>query len=210
VSGRALGIAAVVLVSMPSHVSADGYGFLRFSGGAALPLGDHTWRQSAGVSPKLGVGVGGVVGTVGAMFTADATLIRLAEDEDLFAMGTSNETMRRARLLGHVSYDRRNVGDPRVALVFRGGVGADIAFASYDRFSGGTNYPKSLTKVGLALELAAAAYVELGPGVHLGGELAVPISRYASETAPGGATGFRYTSVDLDVLVTVRFTSTSY
>ncbi|HEY5927890.1 MAG TPA: hypothetical protein VIV11_39660 [Kofleriaceae bacterium] len=200
-------LVVVSALATATHADADGYGVLRFTGGTGLPIEDDTWAQSANNSPKLAAGVGGVFyRNIGAMFTADFTIVRLDDNQDLFAIGTSNEKLRRARLLGNLLYEIPNVA-PRLSLCVRAGIGADLTWASYDRFAGGTNYPRSLTHGGLALEVAMAAWWFVGPGFEVGAEFALPISHYASETAPGGATGFRYTSLDLDLMLGVRMTS---
>jgi len=182
-------------------------GFLRFSGGANVPLADGTWSQSIKTSPKIGVGIGGMYRDIGAGFTADVAAARVAASENLFAIDASNQRVWEVRLLGHVLYNIPDAVQPNVGLGFRAGAGADLAIASYDRIVFGNNNGKSFTKTGFALELGAAAWWHAATGVEIGIETAIPLSFHSSETAPGGATGFNYTSVGVDILIGARFSS---
>jgi hypothetical protein len=196
-----------VVVAMSSPASAERFGFLRFAGGGNVPIADGTWNQSTVVGAKIAGGIGAMFGPIGVAITGDAGQILVADDEDLFAMDASNRMLREVRLLGHAVYDLPGVIRPNVTLGFRAGAGADIMFVSYDRIVFGNNAGKSFTKVGLAIELGAAAWFHVGTSLEIGPELALPIAVQSSDTAPGGATGFNYTAVGLDLLFALRVSS---
>jgi hypothetical protein len=173
--------------------------FVELAGGLTTPIGDDDWENSVESSPKVALRIGAFPKEIGGYISGDWTPYNTDSDGG-FGIDVSAH---RFRVLGGVLF-HHPVSN---TLVFsgRGGIGADIAYASASFDFLGTRMEISDTDVALGFEVAAGLWFRTG-GMEIGGELGIPISIHDHE---GGMDGidYQYTSYDLDLLLGVRFIS---
>ncbi len=171
--------------------------------GGSQPLSDPSWTGSVRTSPAVGARFGARRGALGALVSADLGFEQLKTPSQILPFSTNEQTLRRWRFLAQFAYEHRPI--PDLALEGRVGIGIDYVDASYNTSQGGA-VPASFDEsdIGLALEVAGAAWWRVGDSVDLGGTLALPIAHHA---ATSGSASFQYTSYDLQLLLGVRFSS---
>jgi hypothetical protein len=117
--------------------------------------------------------------------------------------GTSGEiSAHRFRLMIGPLF-RHAIGNT-LAVTARAGIGADIAYASVSGTVLGAEFEQSETDVGLGFEFAGGLWFGLG-SLEVGGEVALPIGVHDDDNDQD--VDFIYTSVDLQMLFGVRFSS---
>ncbi len=184
----------LVLAATPAYADS----FVGATGGLMIPLGDsHNnpadgWKDLVDSSPKLGLRVGAMGDSgLGGMISADWTPISTTAQ-------FGDASAHRFRILAHFVIDKPIASH----LLFsgRGGVGVDIAHASYTL--GAINL--SDTDTGLGFEFGGGIWFQLG-SAEVGGELALPIGLHSHKAAIGSNDiTLDYTSYDLDLLFGVR------
>jgi hypothetical protein len=196
---RALFVAATAL-GLAHTARADN--FVQALAGVQLPAGDSDWTDTADVSPKLQVRAGTLQHGLGGMIAFDWTPEQLTSRLTMPAGFNTGASAHRFRILVQ-GLVRQPVG-PKLALEARGGVGLDLAHASYDYTLLGVHQQDARTDVGYALEVGGGAWWHLGSGsLEVGAELAVPIGHHDSPSQ-NGSVGFVYTSYDIDLLFGIR------
>jgi hypothetical protein len=179
--------------------------FATFEGlvGITQPLADSHWSSSVHTSPAVGARFGIARGPYSLLASAELAFAQLGTTNQIIPVPTNEQTLRRWRFLAHFSYETRPM--PNLAIDGRVGIGVDYVDASFNTSAGGA-VPASFNEsdVGLAVELAGAAWWRFGDAVELGGTLALPIAHHATTS---GVASFQYTGYDLELLVGVRVTS---
>jgi len=188
----------VAAVSIPSVAHADP--FVELAGGVMFPISNSDWTNAVDVSPKFAARGGIARGDLEGLFTLDWTPVQAKTnpvDTDL--------SYNRFRML--VSAQLRHQFAPNIRLSARAGFGIDIAHASYTvtvPILGTTS--GSDTDTGFAFEPALGIWYSLGGKTELGLELALPVGTHSQDAnAQNGNFSFHYTSVDVDLLATIRF-----
>ena len=190
----------------PSAARAEGSGFLFAGGGVSIPVADSNWNQSAEPGPVVKAGAA-IHRGIGAMATVELGDVHVSSAASLYPIYASDPTLRRLRVLGHLIYEQPNALESGFALTLHAGLGFDRVYAHYEQVIAATALPHSETYNGLALELGAAVWFDLGTGIDLGVALAIPIATHSATHLSGDPVGFNYTSFDLDLMAAVRFTS---
>lgn len=195
----ALAFVVVPIAARPARADS----FVDITGGISIPLGDDDWNNMVESSPKLGLRVGALPHEIGGYVQADWV------PENTDAQGFSNGlasadiSAHRFRMQGGVLF--RHPVSNTLAITGRGGIGADIAYASVSGMVLGQNYEGSQTDVGLGFEFAGGIWFKLG-GMELGGEAAFPFSIHDDDNNDPDI-DYQYTSYDFDLLFAVRFIS---
>jgi hypothetical protein len=171
-------------------------------GGISQPLADSGWSSSVHTSPAVGARFGIARGPYALLASAELGFEQLGSTNAIIPLPTNEQTLRRWRFLAHFSYETRPI--PDLAIDGRVGLGVDYADANYNTSQGGAPARFEESDVGLAVEVAGAAWWRVGNAVELGGTLALPIAHHA---ATSGAAVFQYTSFDVALLVGLRVTS---
>ena len=189
---------ALPLLLLLAATPAAADSFVGATGGLMIPLGDsHSqtkdgWTDLVSSSPKLGLRVGAMGDSgLGGMITADWTPLSTNEQ-------FGNASAHRFRILAQFVIDKAIQSH----LVFsaRGGVGVDIAHASYTLGA----IDLSDTDTGLGFEFGGGLWFKLG-SAEVGGELALPIGIHSHKAAVGSSgITLDYTSYDVDLLFGVR------
>jgi hypothetical protein len=187
----------VALVAVAHVAQADP--FVELAAGVMFPISNSDWTNTVDVSPKLAARGGVARGDLEGLLSLDWTPVQ-AKAEPLF----TDISYTRFRILAAAQL--RHQFAPNIRLSARAGFGIDIAHAGYTvdlPFVGTTS--GSDTDTGFAFEPALGIWYALGT-TELGLELAFPISTHSRDAnAQTGQIGFHYTSVDIDLLATVRF-----
>ncbi|HEV7554190.1 MAG TPA: hypothetical protein VGO00_01980 [Kofleriaceae bacterium] len=173
--------------------------FVELAGGVMFPVSNNDWTNAVDVSPKFAARGGVTRGDLEGLLSLDWTPAQ-AKADPLFTDISYN----RFRILAAVQL--RHLFAPHIRLSARAGFGIDIAHAGYtvDIPLVGTT-SGSDTDTGFAFEPAIGIWYALGT-TELGLELALPIATHSQEgNAQNGDFRFHYTSVDIDLLATVRF-----
>lgn len=190
-------IVALVAVAFAGVAHADP--FVELAGGVMFPVSNSDWTNAVDVSPKFAARGGFGRGDLEGLLSLDWTPVQAKADPLFTDLGYT-----RFRILA--SGQLRHQFAPNVRLSMRAGFGIDIAHASYTvtiPLVGTTS--GSDTDTGFAFEPAIGIWYALGK-TELGFELALPISTHSQDSnAQTGQIGFHYTSVDIDLLATVRF-----
>lgn len=188
---------AASLLAPAAPASAES--FVELAGGVMFPVGNDDWTNVIDVSPKLAVRGGAGRHGLEGMLSFDWTPAQ-AKTDPVFGDVSYN----RFRVL--VGAQLRQAIAPRIRLSARLGVGVDIAHAGYTvdiPFVGTTS--GSDTHTGFAFEPGVGLWYALG-STDLGIELALPVSTHdRNANTQNGEIGFHYTSIDVDLLATVRF-----
>ena len=195
---RLLALPVVVAICAPAHADS----FAEVVAGLAIPASNDNWTKAVGPSPKLGVRGGAMSGELGGMLGFDWTPESLDNGSGSFGIGSANGSLHRFRVLASAVVHHR-IG-PKITLCGRAGAGIDIAREAVDVTVLGATSSTSDTDVGYAFEFAAGAWFDVG-GNQVGLELAVPIGHHSKQASQSGDLSFDYTSVDIDLLVGVRF-----
>jgi hypothetical protein len=192
---RSLIVLAVLAVGGVGHAEP----FVELAGGVMFPVANDDWTNTVDVSPKFAARGGVARGDVEGLLSFDWTPAQ-AKADPLFTDLRYN----RFRLLA--SAQVRHAFAPNVRLSLRVGLGLDIAHVGYTvdiPLVGSTS--GSDTDTGFAFEPAVGIWYAFGT-TELGLELAFPIASHSEDAdAQTGNPGFHYTSVDVDLLATVRF-----
>ena len=200
-------VASLLVLAVPARAHADSLGFITAGGGLAQPVADSRWSDGAQTGVKLHAGAG-IVRTVGALATIDATWLGAPHPSKLFPLSAYHEGLWRMRILGHALVELPHVVDPRLSVMVRAGIGADVLYETWDRLMNQSYIADSHVHTGFGFEVGAAAWFEVALGIDVGAEVAVPMSIHHSDavntTVPGA---LEYTSVDIDLLLGVRLTS---
>ena len=192
-------LASVALLLVPQAARADS--FVDIFGGVSIPLGDEQWTDTVETSPKLGLRVGAFPQNVGGYLQADWMPVN-TDAEGTFPGGQVDVSAHRFRLL--VGGVFRHPISNTLAFQGRGGIGADIAYASYEGSFLGAQFEDSESDVGLGFEFGAGFWVRVG-SMEVGGEVAFPFAIHGDDEDMG--IDYDYTSYDLDLMFGVRFLS---
>ena len=186
---------AIVLV-LAGTARADS--FVELGVGVMFPVANDNWTNVVDASPKLGVRGGAGRGDIEGFLSFDWTPAQ-AKTEPLF----TNLSYNRFRILAGAQF--RHAIAPNIRLSARLGVGVDIAHAGYEVDILGTTTSGSDTSTGFAFEPGVGIWYALG-STEVGFELAFPIATHdQAANAQTGQFEFHYTSVDIDLFGTVRF-----
>jgi hypothetical protein len=177
-------------------------GFAEIVGGLALPIGNDNWTNTVDPSPKLGVRAGAMAGELGGMLAIDWTPESLANDGGSFGIGSTNAAAHRFRAIASAVFRHRVA--PRITISARAGAGLDLAHASAELTILGATSSTSDTDLGYGFELGGGAWFDVG-GTQLGVELALPIGKHTKRASRSGEITFDYTSIDIDLLLGIRF-----
>jgi hypothetical protein len=171
---RALALVVLVLAATQAHAN----GFAELVGGLSIPVADNDWTNYVDSSPKLGVRVGAVQ-QFGAMLSADWTPINT--NEGWAVPGASADvTASRFRILVNGLAHAKIA--PKLIASARFGLGIDITHVSVTTNILGAQRETTDTDSGIALEPAVGLWVALG-SLHIGGELALPISFHSDDSS---------------------------
>jgi hypothetical protein len=196
----------MLLVSVAARAQADSLGFVTFGGGATLPVADSRWSDGADSGVKVFAGAG-IVRTVGALATIEGAWLGAPHPSKLFQLFTYHERLFRMRILGHAVLELPHVIDPRLSVMVRAGIGADVLYETWDRLTNQTYIGDSRVHAGFGFEVGAAAWFEVALGIDVGVAVGVPMSIHHSDSVNTSAPGaLEYTSVDIDLLAGVRLT----
>jgi len=173
--------------------------FVELAGGVMFPVSNSDWTNTVDVSPKFAARGGVSRGDLEGLLSLDWTPVQAKADPLFTDLGYN-----RFRVLASVQL--RHQFAPNIRLSLRAGFGIDIAHAGYTvtiPLVGTTS--GSDTDTGFAFEPALGIWYALGT-TEVGLELAFPISTHSKDAnVQTGEFGFHYTSVDVDLLATVRF-----
>jgi hypothetical protein len=189
----------VTLGVAPAHAER----FIEVASGVSTPTADYEWTDHVDPSVKLGVRAGSVVET-GGIVTLDWTPINTDTDKMGFEYLSRVASHRFRIQLGLARHER--VGK-NVTASARVCAGLDITHVRTV-----TTHPYyglrrgfSDMDVGLALEPALGLWFDLG-SMQIGGEIALPVSHHG-DGLDGELDPEPYTSIDLDLLFVMRFSS---
>ena len=196
-------VGLTVLVALCTPARAD-Y-FVELVGGLAIPAGTNDWTTIVTPSPKLGARGGTMFGDLGGLLAVDWTPEELGSEEAALGIGAVHRSLDRFRVIASAMFRHRVAS--AITLSGRAGAGIDIAHGRVsDLLDFGTT-PISNTDVGYAFEFGVGMWFDVGFGdSQIGLELAVPLGHHARQ--PYYRTTeltFNYTSVDIDLLVGLRF-----
>ena len=198
-----LAVCLAALAVAPSRAAADT--FLDLHGGIAIPIADNDWTDTAESSPTLGLRVGAVPNEIGGYVSGDWVPQNTDTTGGTFPGGSTEVSAHRFRLMGGVLF-HHNLSNT-LALTGRGGIGTDIAHASYTVNILGNSRTTSDTDAGLGFEFAGGVWFRAG-SLEIGGEAAIPIGIHDHDVPNNGnGIAMHWTSVDLELLGGVRFLS---
>ncbi len=185
-------VVVMVVGATGSATRADG--FVELGTGASIPVGDKVWTNTVTPSPVLAVRAGSSAGELAALLSAEWTPLRTR------AAGFADDRYRLTLGAGVHHHIKRCI-----MVTGRVGIGLDITHAS-DSITVSQNIIAGSTgaDVGFAAEGAIGIWQELGGESQLGIELAVPVGVHRNQ-AGSNAISFDYTSVDIELLGTLRF-----
>jgi hypothetical protein len=184
-------LAFVAVAAGPVHADS----FVEVAGGISIPLSDDDWTNLVETSPKLALRAGSYPEKIGVVLSAD--WMPANTDADGAFGGALDVSAHRFRLLVGPMF-HHHVSNLLVAGG-RAGLGADIAYAKASSLLGEV----SETDVGFGFELAGGVWAKVG-SIEIGGEVAIPIGIHDDDN---DVIDFNYTSVDLELLFSARFTS---
>ena len=199
---RTLGLLVVILVLVAISTRARADSFAELAGGLAIPASDDNWTKLVGASPKLAARGGSMSGELGGMLGVDWTPESLDNGGGSSGLGSTAGSLQRFRVLASGVIRHRIT--PTLTVGGRAGAGIDIAHASYDVTLLGTTTSGSDTDVGYAFEFGVGLWVDVGTK-QVGVELAVPFGHHDKPAQQSGDLPFQWTSIDVDLLVGVRF-----
>jgi hypothetical protein len=198
-------IVVALLVGLSSFAHADDFASFELAAGGHLPVGDAAWKHATTGSPAA---FGAVAWHMGDHFG----LLGSGEVLDPLGLvspsGTYKPAILRLRVLVHAFYEDEVV--PHLFLTGRLGIGVDEMFVNWDMPSGGTASYRSEQTGALALEPAAGAWYQVGIGVELGGEVALPISTARDSQVIGSRVAGEpasFATYEIAVLAGIRITS---
>ncbi len=184
----------VVIIVAATGLAAHADGFAELGAGATVPVGDNVWTNTVTPSPVVAVRGGTSAGELAAMLSGEWTPFHTR------AAGLSYDRYRLTLGAGVHHHVKRCV-----VISGRVGLGVDIAHANYSiALSQNIIAGSHGTDIGFAAEAAVGIWQELGGHSQIGLELAVPISSHGNEV-PSKQISFDYTSVDIELLGTLRF-----
>ncbi len=192
---RKLVLITLLLASSPTY----GEPFAELAGGLVAPVSNDDWTSAVEPSFKLAARLGSDAPGLGFMASVDWT--PLAADSSLISFN-------RFRILGHLQFRSRIAKN--ATLSGRFGAGVDILHESAEITIPLIGTVKgSDSDLGIAFEAALGAWFDVG-SLQLGGEVALPIGYHSSAGNPNNPADpndakFDYTSVDIDVMLGVRF-----
>lgn len=193
-------ILVLVLVAISAPARADS--FAEIVGGLALPVGNDTWTKTVDPSPKLGVRAGAMSGELGGMLALDWTPETLDNNGGSFGIGATSAAAHRFRAIASAVFRHRVA--QKVTISARAGAGLDLAHASYELSILGSTSSTSDTDLGYGFEFGGGVWFDVG-GTQLGVELALPIGKHSKRATQTGDITFDYTSIDIDLLLGIRF-----
>jgi len=189
---RRVAIAVVLLVT----ASARADSVFDVLGGLAAPIADDNWTKTIDTSGKLAIHAGGTTSNTatsfGGMLGLDWTPAKTGSSG-----GFASYSLNRFRALVS-GFGLFRVGS-RLMLEARAGVGIDLTYTQATVLGSSS----SDTEVGVAVEVGGGAWFDVG-SIDIGGEVALPISIHSQHTFDGIPFP-SYTSVDIDLLLGVRF-----
>ncbi|MEO8550291.1 MAG: outer membrane beta-barrel protein [Kofleriaceae bacterium] len=195
---------ALALMVFCATAHAEDYASFELVAGAQLPLGDSTWNDAASTSPT---GRAGLAYHMGEHLGFAGSLAATRELGLISRPLTHAAEMWRTMFLVHAFYEQRI--SSRFVIEPRLGVGLDVSFLDYNvagTTGGGAAANTSETQVAFALEPALGAWVDVGVGFQVGGELGLPCTfgRKSDAIGPAGAS---YSSIEVSLLAGIRVTS---
>jgi hypothetical protein len=192
---RAIIALALLAVATPAH--ADSY--VGLSGGLAVPLSDDQYTDAVDASPVLGARLGAYPKALGGFFSFDWMI---ADVENDGALGLDFDAHRFRLLVGP---ELHHPVSNTLGVTARAGIGLDIVRSTASGNLGPIAIDESETDLGLGFEFAGGVWFGFG-GVQVGGEVSLPISMHDDDPNENDY-DFDYTSVDLQLMVGVRFMS---
>jgi hypothetical protein len=185
---------AVLLVA-PGTAVAEG--FLEGNLGLAVPFEDGDYEQATDESFKFGVRAGVLNESRGFDLSFDYTPVNDQLDSDLFDIEVG---ISRFRIMAGGRFAVKL--DRRINLVARVAAGTDIVRFKATGNVLGTEFERTETDVGLALEVGGGFMFDVTPKVALGAWLGVPFAFHFEEDDPDDNTDadLEYTGIDLDVM----------
>lgn len=196
-----LAVTAAVTIAAPTPARADS--FVDLFGGISIPVEDEDWTDAVESSPVLGLRVGSVPNQIGGYLSAD-WMPTNTDAQGWNLPGTTGDiSAHRFRLMVGPLF--QHTVSNTLAVTGRAGIGADIAYASVSGTVFGAEFEESETDVGLGFEFAGGLWFKLG-SLAIGGEVALPIAVHDDDNEQNRP-DFIYTSVDLQILFGVRFSS---
>ncbi len=196
---RTLTLLAVLASSSAAHADP----FAEIVGGFAFPVSNSNWTNSVDASPVLGVRAGAMANTgdLGGMLGVDWTPESLSSSGGSFGFGSTSASLHRFRVIASGVFHHRVA--PKITISAHAGAGIDIARASYDVTILGSTSSGSDSDLGYAFEFGGGVWFDLG-SAQLGIELALPIGHHDKQASQSGDVTFKYSDVDLELLVGVR------
>jgi hypothetical protein len=198
-------IVVALLLGLSSFAHADDFASFELAAGGHLPLGDSAWKAATTGSPAA---FGAVAWHMGDHFGVLGSGEALDPLGLVSPSGTYKPSILRLRFLVHAFYEDEVI--PHLFLTGRFGIGVDEMFVNWDMPSGGMASYRSEQIGALALEPAAGAWYQVGIGVQLGGEVAVPISTARDSQVIGSKLAGQsasFATYELAVLAGIRITS---
>ena len=196
-------VAVIVVLAIAGPARADS--FLDLEGGIAAPVGDSSWTNSVGTSPKLAAHVGALNDDqIGGMLAVDWTPETTNTTSTSFPGGSTDISAFRFRILAELAFQHRIT--PKLTISGRAGAGVDIAHASYAVTILGATSSNADTDTGYAFEFGGGIWYDVG-STQIGAELALPIGHHSHDADKAGDIAFDYTSYDIDLLFGVRLWS---
>jgi hypothetical protein len=206
IAPRTIFVTIAVFVTT-THPAAADYAAVRVAVGAAVPTGDSAYKQHVDTSPLADASVAynwsGFVG----MVSAGVTDLQLAPNPT-FATSQHDPSAMRLRFLAHAGFEHKLT--PKLTANIRVGAGVDLTYTSYDFPTGGGVEHRTENESGLAFEAGLGAWFDVGFSVQVGGELAIPMAFHGTYVDAFSPLDFTYTSIEGQLLIGVRVTSSSY
>ena len=198
-------IVVALLLGLASFAHADDFASFELAAGGHLPVGDAAWKRATSASPAAFGAVAWHMGDhVGVLGSGEALHpLGLVSPSSTYGL-----SILRLRFLAHAFYEDEVV--PHLFLSGRLGAGIDEMFVNWDMPSGGHASYRSEQIGALALEPAAGAWYEVGIGMQVGGDIAIPISLPRDSQIIGSQLAGQSTSFatyEIAVLVGIRITS---
>jgi len=199
-------IVVALLLGLSSLAHADDFASFELAAGGHLSVGDSAWKGATSDSLAAFGAVGWHMGDHFGVLGSGEALDPLGLHSPA---GTYKPSIVRLRFLAHVFYENEMV--PHLTLTGRLGAGFDEMWVSWDMPSGGNASYRSEQTSALALEAAAGAWYDVGIGMQLGGEVAVPISTARDSGLIGekfaGSAPASFASYEVAVIAGIRITS---
>lgn len=181
------------------------YASFELAAGGQLPLADSTWRDAASASPTARVGF---AYHLDANYGLAASLAATREIGLISRPLTHGAEMWRTMFLVHAFYEHHLTS--ALVIAPRLGFGVDVSFTDFNTAGsgglGGEAANVSETKAAFAVEPALGVWADVGVGVQVGGEVALP-STFGRKSDAVGPAGASYSSIELSVLAGIRITS---